>query len=175
MNPHLHDIHSSDRDTQGAAYRALSQATQEPVEWAYDAWDTLVEALAAKDNRLRSIASQILANLASKSDPENRIAKDFDSLLNVTRDEKFVTARHAMQAIWKVGLANQKLLVKGLAIRYNECAAEKNGTLIRYDILEGLRKLHDAKPDEKLRKLALEWIASETDAKYRKKYATLWR
>jgi hypothetical protein len=64
--------------------------------------------------------------------------------------------------------------VNGLSDRFRECAAEKNGTLIRYDILQGLRRLYDAVKDEGVRKRALALMASEEDPKYRRKYASLW-
>jgi len=44
--------------------------------------------------------------------------KDFNALFAVTRDERFVTARHSLQAIWKVGAAGkkqQKIVVDRLA------------------------------------------------------------
>jgi hypothetical protein len=53
--------------------------------------------------------------------------------------------------------------------------AEKNCTLIRFDILQGLRNLYDAVPDEGIRAKALAWIEIEEDLKYRKKYLTLWK
>jgi|GEM_PF-2245318 len=40
-----------------------------------------------------------------KSDPDGRIVRDFPAIWQVTKDEKFVTFRHSMQAVWKVGLA----------------------------------------------------------------------
>jgi hypothetical protein len=104
--------------------------------------------------------------------------KDFDALLAVTKDERFVTARHCMQSLWKVGVAGkkqQKRLVDGLAGRFQECRAEKNCTLIRYDILQSLRNVYDAVKDEKIREKAVELIETEEDLKYRKKYASLWR
>jgi len=52
---------------------------------------------------------------------------------------------------------------------------EKNCTLIRYDIIQGLRKLYEEVKDEEVRKKALELIETEADIKYRKKYASLWR
>jgi len=69
----------------------------------------------------------------------------------------------------------QKQLVDGLVDRFKECIAEKNCTLIRYDILQGLRKLYDEVKDEKIREKALELIDTEEDLKYRKKYSTIWR
>ncbi|MBN1581808.1 MAG: hypothetical protein JXA89_13975 [Anaerolineae bacterium] len=84
----------------------------------------MVENLTHKNNRVRSVAAQILCNLA-KSDPENRMLADF-ALFAVTRDERFVTARHALQALWKVGLAGQQaLLLAGFEGRFRECISEK--------------------------------------------------
>lgn len=126
---------------------------------------------------MRAIAAQLLANLA-KSDPKGRIFKDFDRLLNVTKDERFVTARHCLQSIWKVGLAGRKqgqLVMKGLERRFHECVTEKNCTLIRYDIIVDLRNLYDALKDEAIKTKALELIETETDPKYKKKYATVWK
>lgn len=133
--------------------------------------------LSDKDNHVRAISSQILANLA-KSDPEKKILRDFDSLLGVTRDKRFVTARHCMQSIWKVGAAGedqQKRLVDGLEQRFEECTSNKNCTLIRFDILQGLRNLYDEDKDEQIKEKALELIETENDLKYRKKYASLWK
>ena len=52
---------------------------------------------------------------------------------------------------------------------------QKNGALIRYDILQGFRNLYAAVKDEAIKEKALELIALEDDLKYRKKYAGLWR
>jgi hypothetical protein len=67
--------------------------------------------------------------------------------MKVTKDERFVTARHTLQPPWKIGLgsdAQRGAVVAALGHRYRECATEKNRTLIRNDIVEGLRRLHDA-------------------------------
>lgn len=173
----LDNIRSQDRELQNKAYSYLLGTTEKPVDWAYEAWDELVRGLSDKDNHVRAITSQILANLA-KSDPEKRILRDFDALLAVTRDDRFVTARHCMQSIWKVGTAGkeqQKRLVNGLERRFEECITEKNCTLIRYDIIQGLRNLYDEVKDEGVKEKALELIETEQDPKYRKKYASLWR
>jgi hypothetical protein len=162
---------------QNKAFSYLLEATEKPVDWAYEAWDGLVRGLSDKDNHVRAIATQLLAGLA-KSDPEKRMLRDFDALLAVTRDERFVTARHCMQSIWKVGLAGkeqQQRLINGLERRFAECITEKNCTLIRYDILQGLRNLYDNVKDEQIREKALELIEREDDLKYRKKYASVWR
>ena len=181
MNPitrtNVDNLWSEDRQLQNKAFCTILETTSKPVGWAYEVWDEMVKNLSHRDNHNRAIAAQILCNLA-KSDPEHRILKDFDVLLSVTKDERFVTARHCMQSLWKVGAAGkgqQKKLVEGLASRFKECITEKNCTLIRYDIIRSLRNLYDTVKDEKLREKAFELIETEEDLKYRKKYAGVWR
>lgn len=174
---HLTNMYSTDRQVQNTAFLGLMAETDRPVPWAYEAWDELVKALTHHDNHVRAIAAQVLCNLA-KSDPQKRLAKDFPALLNVTRDERFVTARHTMQSLWKVGAAGDDQLawyLTGLTTRFKECITEKNCTLIRYDISQSLRTAYDAVKSEKIRETALQLIDSETDPKYRQKYASLWK
>lgn len=52
---------------------------------------------------------------------------------------------------------------------------EKNCTLIRFDIIQGLRKLYDEENDEAVKQKALNLIETEEDLKYHKKYAAVWR
>jgi hypothetical protein len=173
----LDELWSEDRQEQNWAFLEILAMTDRPVDWAYAAWDELVKKLGDKDNHNRAIAAQVLCGLA-KSDPEFRLAKDFGTLLAVTRDARFVTARHCLQALWKVGAAGpdqQKLWMDGLAGRFEECLPEKNCTLIRYDIIESFRKVYRATPDEQIRAKAQELIETEADLKYRRKYASLWR
>ena len=173
---HVNNLRSDDRDTQNQAFSYLLSETEKPVDWAYEVWDQLVEGLHHKDNHVRAISAQILANLA-KSDPQNRMQEDFPTILAVTKDEKFVTARHTLQSIWKVGLESkmQKTVVEALANRFKDCINEKNWTLIRYDIIQDLRHLYDAVRDETIKQKALGLIETEEDAKYKKKYASVWK
>lgn len=171
------NLWSADRDLQNAAFSRVLELTEKPVDWSYQVWAEVVENLGHRDNHNRAIAAQVLCNLA-RSDPQERILKDFPELLNVTRDNRFVTARHCMQALWKIGLAGPEqraMLVAGLASRFQECSAERNTTLIRYDICESLRNVFDATGDEAVRNKALQLIETEDDQKYRKKYASLWK
>lgn len=177
IRTHFDNIRSEDGQVQNKAYLFLMEQTEKPVAWAYEAWDELLGELTHKDNHVRAIAGQLLANLA-KSDPKGRMFKDFDKLLHVTKDERFVTARHVLQNIWKVGLAGknaQQLVVKGLEKRFKECIKEKNCTLIRYDINMALRNLYDATTSSEIKEKALELIEMEKDVKYKKKYAGVWR
>ena len=174
---HLNNIRSKDRELQNKAFFYILNVTEKPVDWAYDVWDEMITGLMNQDNHVRAIAAQVLSNLA-KSDPKNRILKDFDKLLVVTKDERFVTARHCLQSLWKVGVVGKKqqqIYMEGLERRFRECATEKNCTLIRYDILQSMRNVYDTVKDEKIRGKAHELIEIEEDPKYRKKYASLWR
>ena len=167
----------TDRQLQNQAFYTIMEATAEPVPWAYVVWDDALSNLSHKDNHNRAIAAQVLCNLA-KSDPERRMVEDFPTLFAVTRDKRFVTGRHALQAMWKVGAAGeeqQALLVDALETRYFDCTAEKNWTLIRYDIIQCLRNLFDAVGDEAIKEKALELISHENDEKYNKKYRRVWR
>jgi len=174
---HLDNLRSEERELQNQAFFYILEATEKPVDWAYEVWDELVEGLHHKDNHVRAISAQVLCNLA-KSDPENRMQKDFPALMAVTKDERFVTARHCLQTIWKVGTSGkeiQKTVVEAFADRFRDCAAEKNCTLIRYDIIVGLKNLYDEVKDEKIKEKALELIETEADLKYRKKYTSVWK
>lgn len=174
---HLDDLQSSDPSRQNRAFQALLKATDRPVSWAYEIWDDLLQALVEGDSRQRSIAAQVLSNLA-KSDPAGRMLKDVAALLKITKDERFVTARHCLQSLWKVGVVGDEqraVLMKGLAKRFRECVSETNCTLIRYDILVVMRGVYDLTNDEAIRAAAAKLMALEPDPKYQKKYATVWR
>ena len=173
----LEDLRSSAPDRQNYAFQSLLKATDSPVRWAYEVWEDLLRTLVDGDNRQRSIAAQVLSNLA-KSDPKERMLKDLAALLKVTKDERFVTARHCLQSLWKVGVAGEpqrNVLLRGLEARFKECKAEKNCTLIRYDILVVLRRVFDLVDDEQIRRTAERFMGMEDNPKYRKKYATVWR
>jgi hypothetical protein len=79
---------------------------------------------------------------------------------------------------WKVGLGNDELrkrLLSWYAKRFKTSRAEKNGSFIRYDILCAMRSLFEATNAEEIKSQASTLIASETDQKYRRKYAGAWR
>ncbi|MFC5714402.1 hypothetical protein ACFPU1_16775 [Thalassorhabdus alkalitolerans] len=159
------------------AYCKILEATEETVDWAYEVWDQLVEDLTHQDNHVRSQAAQYLANL-SKSDPEQRILRDFPKLWTVTKDEKFVTARHSLQSVWKVGLAGNQpkdMVMKHMVDRFHQCTEEKNYTLIRSDIIQNMRNLYDILDEEEIKETAMELIATVDEKKYKKKYEAIWK
>ncbi|WP_043933207.1 hypothetical protein [Bacillus sp. EB01] len=170
-------LESSDKNLQYEALLNLLAITEEKVDWAYEVWDDLKSDLTNKDNHKRSRAAQFLSNLAI-SDPEKRILSDFPPIWQVTKDPKTVTARHSLQAIWRIGLAGEEqleLVIRHLEDRYQNCSSEKNHTLVRYDIIEDFLKLYIATGKEDLKTTALSLIELEEDPKYMKKYAAVWR
>ena len=174
---HLDNLHSKDANLRYESFQYIINLTKQPVDWAYEVWDNLLILTKKGDNHQRTIAVQLLCNLA-KSDPENRMQKDLDTLMLVTKDEKIVTARHSLMALWKPAIVNktlQKLVMDRLSKRYKECIKEKNCTLIRFDIVTVLRKIYDEVKDDKVKDTALALIETEEDIKYQKKYAGVWK
>jgi hypothetical protein len=168
---------SKDKEERYQAYCNILKATEQKVDWAYEVWDQLVEDLSHKDNHQRSRAAQYLANLA-KSDPENRIIKDFPKLWQVTKDEKFVTARHSLQSIWKVGLAGttqKEMVMEYMVDRFKTATDEKNDTLIRSDMIQNMKNLYDHLNDENIKQTAMELIETVDDEKYKQKYRKIWK
>lgn len=174
---YFENLQSEDKDKQYEAFNSIIATTKEKVDWAYDVWDSLMKDLTHPDNHQRSRAAQFLCSLAI-SDPENRMLKDFPAVWEVTKDKKFVTARHSLQSIWKIGLAGpeqKEIVIKSFVDRFISGFDEKNYTLIRFDMIQGLRNLYDEIKDEEIKQIALDLIEKEEDTKYKKKYATVWK
>ena len=174
---YFENLHAEDKDKQYEAFNHIIAAINEKVDWSYEVWDQLKANLTHPDNHQRSRAAQFLCGLA-KSDPEKRMLTDFPAVWEVTYDKKFVTARHTLQSLWKIGLAGKEqkeMVIKSLADRFIKGVDEKNYTLIRFDMLQGMRNLYDAIKDEDLKRIALDLIEKVDDEKYKKKYAGVWR
>lgn len=99
---------SGDRAAQGRTYAFLLRRRRRKGGWADLAWRKVKPLLGHKDNRVRSITGQVLCGLAQSASPE-LVERDLDDLISLTRDERFVTARHVLLALWKVGLATPRL------------------------------------------------------------------
>jgi hypothetical protein len=175
---HVQNLHITDNaDARYESYKYVLAQTQEPVQWSYEIWDEMLTLLKKGDNHQRSIAAQVLSNLA-KSDPERRMVNDVEEIFKVTHDEKFVTARHSLQSLWKIAIVSPELLdivANRLANRYKNALSEKNGTLVRSDIIEVFKKIYDKTQDEQVKHHALSLIEKEEDPKYRKKYLGFWK
>jgi hypothetical protein len=171
------DRESPDRNVAYQALVVLFEATENPVPWAYQVWDRLLSDLTHRAGDKRAFAAQMLARLAI-SDPDGRMLQDFPKVAAVTKDEKTVTARHALQSLWRVGVAGPKqkaMVLEALEQRFQECAQEKNGTLIRTDVLAALGRLSMATGDEKIEAGVNALIDAEPDEKQRKKQRAAWR
>lgn len=174
---YFENLEAKDKSLQFEAFQNIINATKGKVDWAYEVWDQLIDWLTDRDNHRRARAGQFLAGLAI-SDHEKRMLHDFPSLWEVTKDSKFVTARHTLQSIWKVGLAGQEqreMVLNHIINRFKNGMNEKNYTLIRYDMIVGLKKLYDEVKDEHIKEIAMDLIDSEEDSKYRKKYLSAWK
>ena len=177
LKSHFDNLEGPDKNLQYEAFTTILAATKEKVDWAYEVWDQFVEWLTDADNHRRSRAAQFLAGLAI-SDPEKRMLTIFPTLWEVTKDPKFVTARHSLQAIWRVGLAGEEqkfLVITHFIDRFQNGEDEKNYTLRRFDMIQGLRNLYDELADDDIKRTALELIELEEDPKYRKKYSGVWK
>lgn len=168
-----------DGEDSTASYEALVELfrlTEQPVDWAYDVWDQLVADLTSPDNHKRAFSAQMLSRLAI-SDPEGRILNDFPAVAHVMRDTKFVTARHTLQSLWRIGLAGPRqlsLTLHALETRFSECLGEKNASLIRTDTIASLANLANRIGPDQIEPLATTLIAQEPDPQAQKKQQATW-
>lgn len=172
------DSNNGSKEERYDALIKLNTLMDQPVDWTYEVWDELIELLSDNDGHQRSRAAQYLSRLAAFSDPENRVLQDFDKIWQVTFDEKFVTARHTIQAMWRIGMGSsqaQQLLLHHIEVRFRNGSQEKNYTLIRNDFLQGMRNLYDQTQEQHIKDRALSLIETVDDEKYKKKYTKIWK
>ncbi len=177
LQQHFENLNSKDAELRYHSFQYIMNETKQPINWGYQVWDDMLMLTKTGDNHQKTIGVQVLSNLA-KSDCEQRMLTDLDALIAVTHDEKFVTARHSLLSLWKVGIANFNLrdkVICELSKRFVECSSEKNCTLIRYDITVVFRKIFDGLKEENVISTSLALIETETDEKYKKKYLTVWK
>jgi hypothetical protein len=173
---YLDKIEGTDPAQRTRAYSELLELTDGVVD-AAGQWDRIAAYMDSKDNHLRSIGGQLLCGLA-KSDPEGHFFDYFDGIKRLTKDPMFVTARHVLQASYRIGLAGpkyRKLVLDFYEERYDDCAAERNASLIRFDILVCMKKLYDARRDPALAERALRRIVAECSDTHRAKYRKVWK
>ncbi|WP_430448593.1 hypothetical protein [Rhodophyticola sp.] len=171
------DAHDLLQDAVLGRQGCLRTDKPQPVDWAEAAWDEFITLMAHDNNHARSIAGQVLSNLAQSVPPETAL-RDLDKVSAATRDQMFVTARHVLQSMWKFGLGTKEVrraLVAEFADLFRISGTEKNPTLRRFDIVTGLRALFDETGDDSLLQTARDLISLEDDPTYRKKYSGVWR
>jgi hypothetical protein len=158
------------------AYLEVLARTDSPAD-IYPQWTRFEGMLVHPNNHIRSIGGQLYSHFAS-SDPEGRVWALWEQWKRVAADKMFVTARHTIQAsprFARAGAEHRSRLIAYYQERFRSCAAEKNTTLIRYDIQVCLREVYDQKPDPALAALARALILEEPDPKYQTKYRTAWK
>jgi hypothetical protein len=173
---YLDVIEGPDPAKRTRAYSELMDLTEGVFDVAGQ-WDRVAAYMDSKDNHLRSIGGQLLCGLA-KSDPEGYLFMYFDGIKRLTKDPMFVTARHVLQASYRIGLAGpkyRKLILDFYEERYDDCAAERNASLIRFDILVCMKKLYDAKRDPALAERARQRIMTVSSDTDRTKYRKVWK
>ena len=161
-------VGSKDDKARFAAFQKLLVITEQPVSWIYDKWFLLTEKLESKNSYQRTIGFMLIANLC-KSDTQNRLSQIIDKLLDVTNDEKFITARQAFQNVWKIALHNRPLEPKIMNHLENEWAENihlsSHPNLIKQDIISSIKKVYDSTKNEALAQIAEKLIGLESDEK----------
>jgi len=154
-----------------AAFKELCQLTEGKADWIYDKFYGLAEKLTSENSYQRSIGFILLANL-SKSDSEKRNLKITERLLSILDDEKFITARLAIQNAWKFAVSiseMEKNVLTALKTAYYESrhlAAHPN--LIRGDVILSLRNIYNFYKDEDILNEVKKMIEEENDLKTKK-------
>ena len=67
------------------------------------------------------------------------------------------------------------MVMNHIVNRFQNGADEKHYTLIRFDMIQGLKNLYDELKDEAIKQTAMDLIELEEDSKYRKKYLSVWK
>jgi hypothetical protein len=169
-------LQSKDDKIRYPAFKRLLEITENPVDWVYDKWYPLTEKLHSDNSYQRTIGFILLVNL-SKSDKEGRIVDLLMDLLEFTDDEKFITARQAIQNIWKIPAGHVELEMK--VIQHLENAWLENvhlvthGNLIKQDIIVSLNTIYKANGKGAIKELITKLINQETDDKFIKKLKQL--
>jgi hypothetical protein len=165
----FNDLDSKDDKIRYPAFKKLQEITEQPVGWIYDKWYLLVDKLSSNNSYQRTIGFMLLANLC-KSDTQHRTGCILNNLLNVTEDEKFITARQAFQNIWKIAVIDpsfENTITKYLEKSWVENIHLKNHpNLIKQDIIFSLWNIYKAKNNKSVNDLITHLIVSENDEKF---------
>lgn len=165
------NLASKDDKLRYAAFKEILELTENKVKWFYDKFYLLTEKLSSENSYQRSIGFMVLANLC-KSDDENRIQPLLPELLKQLNDEKFITSRQSIQAVWKFALNNEvmkSIVLKALKNEFYENRhLSTHGNLIKQDIIGSLKLIADNTNDVKILSLISDLISEENDPKLQK-------
>lgn len=165
------NLASNDDKLRYAAFKEILELTEKKVKWIYDKFYLLTEKLSSENSYQRSIGFMVLANLC-KSDDENRIQPLLPVLLKQLNDEKFITSRQSIQAVWKFALNNEAMksfVLKSLGNEfYDNRHLSTHGNLIKQDIIGSIKLIADNANDVKILSLISDLITEENDPKLQK-------
>ncbi len=171
------NIYATHPKIQRESYLTLLTITEEPVAWTYEILDELFETLRHKDAYIRSIAGQLIANLA-KSDPDKKLFEKIHLLFEASKDKKSLKSRNILLSLWKVGIVSaehKEKIIEWFEKQYQACSKDKNRESIRFDIVCGLRKMYDDCREPSIQTKAMELINLEQDQRAKLKYLSVWR
>ncbi|MDC7126509.1 MAG: hypothetical protein PQJ46_13140 [Spirochaetales bacterium] len=154
------------------ALNGLLDITEKKVDWFDEVFDDLKNRLKSDNSYQRSIGMMLLCNL-SKSDNENHLKIVLPDLLQLLKDEKFITRRQTIQNIWKIAIEKdnlQKKIIEVLLEKFYECLFEEHYNLIRQDIISSLFSIHQKDTDSCPISIINDLIEDEKDVKLQKKY-----
>jgi hypothetical protein len=109
----------------------LLQASSQKLPIIYQYWDILVKKLDNENSYQRSVGLMLVAENV-RWDKEGKFAKTIDKYLSCCSDEKFITARQAIQ-----GLAN----IVDATNQYNDAIKQKLSSLSLAQYKENQQKL----------------------------------
>jgi hypothetical protein len=134
----IDQLSSPDNRVRVSALQDLMRRTDSTADWAYKAWDGLLQKLDDQSSYQRSIAILLLSNLA-KNDTEGRLIGSLDCLLAHTNDDSFITSRQRTQSLWKVACVDNRAkerVLDHLQFRFTECEHAKHDNLLRQHIIQ---------------------------------------
>ncbi|MBX3110379.1 MAG: winged helix-turn-helix transcriptional regulator [Fimbriimonadaceae bacterium] len=152
---------------QATAIAAITEQASGPVAWADAAWD-LVLAIACRPANDNCAAAGRLLCLLAKDGQEARMSRDFDRVFALVKDDRLAVARTVLREIWRVGLVSEGLrrtVVDGLQDWFHNCTSGKNSIQIRFDIIDGLAKLHRATGDPYVSQVTSTIVSSGASAR----------
>lgn len=126
----------------------LLQTFSKESPFVYDHWGVLEEKLTSDNSYQRSIGVMLLAENV-RWDKQNHFSKAIDKYLGCCNDEKFITARQAIQGLQTIVKTNGKYnqeIKQGLAKLELSQYKENQQSLLNRDItsvLKEIEKSHD--------------------------------
>jgi hypothetical protein len=128
----------------------LYRLSEEQPDVLYPEWDYLVELLDSENSYHRSIAGQLLANLA-RADVEGRFEASFSRIFALLDDAKIVPARQFAQHVGRIAHAKPHLqarITERLLAVDESHHTESRKDLLKGDIIAAFDEFFADSPDQ---------------------------